>query len=229
MSKKQVGFVAGATVLGLLGAGVAFAAIPNGNVINGCYTKSGGTLRVVDTSTTSCRSGETSIAWNQTGPQGPQGIQGIAGTNGTNGTNGVDGTNGTNGTNGAPGAPGPAGPSDAYIGRMVATSFLGNDISGPGAEVVRLSLPAGVYALFGKAEIRNTDGDSQLADCSLSTGESALIRLGAGQAAADLLSLSVQDLLTLTDPGFAILRCHTYAGRATNAKLTAIKVGALHG
>ena len=35
--KKQAGFVAGATVVGLQGAGVAFAAIPTNGVISACY------------------------------------------------------------------------------------------------------------------------------------------------------------------------------------------------
>ncbi len=40
---------------------VAYATIPDpAGVIHGCYSKSGGTLRVIDDSVTQCKSGETS-------------------------------------------------------------------------------------------------------------------------------------------------------------------------
>jgi hypothetical protein len=72
----------------VIGAGVAYAQIPSGGVITGCYSKLGGALRVVDAATTSCRSWETTLTWNQQGQPGPAGKDG---TNGTNGTNGVSG------------------------------------------------------------------------------------------------------------------------------------------
>lgn len=40
--------------------------------------------------------------------------------------------------------------------------------------------------------------------------------------------VSVQDVLTLTEPGAATLSCSTYDGSASRARLTAIKVGAIH-
>lgn len=40
--QKQAGFGAGATVVGLLGAGVAFAAIPTDGVISSCYNSQSG-------------------------------------------------------------------------------------------------------------------------------------------------------------------------------------------
>jgi hypothetical protein len=98
--KKRLGLGAAITVAALSVAGIAYAQIPSGGVISGCYTRSGGPLRVVDPSTTKCRSGETSLQWNQ------QGAPGKDGTNGTNGTNGKDGAPGTNGKDGAPGTNG---------------------------------------------------------------------------------------------------------------------------
>ena len=86
-------------------AGIAYAAIPDGNTIQGCYGKLGGVLRVIDTAKNQrCLNHlEVPISWSQTGPQGAQGIQGIQGIQGTQGVPGANGTNGTNGTNGAPG------------------------------------------------------------------------------------------------------------------------------
>jgi hypothetical protein len=43
--------------------------------IHACYSKSGGALRVIDSSVTNCKSGETSLTWNQSGPTGPPAAQ----------------------------------------------------------------------------------------------------------------------------------------------------------
>jgi hypothetical protein len=65
--------------------GIAFATIPNGGVIYGCYAKSGGALRVIDRSVTNCKASETSLDWNvqgpagAAGPPGPQGVPGMSG------------------------------------------------------------------------------------------------------------------------------------------------------
>jgi hypothetical protein len=65
---------------------IALATIPDsGGVIHGCYKKSVGNLRVIDTSTDSCKPGEVAIAWSQRGPAGPQGTQGPQGPQGTSG------------------------------------------------------------------------------------------------------------------------------------------------
>jgi len=70
------------TMAVLLTGVVVFASIPpaGDGVINGCYKRSGGTLRVIDPAIAHCDSrAETPISWNQTGPQWPQGIQGVQG------------------------------------------------------------------------------------------------------------------------------------------------------
>ena len=87
-----------ALTLGVVAVGTVFAQSTT-TVINGCVTNKTGALRIVSSSST-CKSGETAISWNQQGTQGPQGLQGQAGTNGTNG---VDGNTILNG-NGAPAA-----------------------------------------------------------------------------------------------------------------------------
>ena len=73
----------GVIVAALAAAGIAYASIPDSEgVIHACYTKSGGSLRVIDASVTNCKSGETSLTWNQsgsagaTGPTGPTGAAG---------------------------------------------------------------------------------------------------------------------------------------------------------
>lgn len=103
-----------ALVLGLGGA--AYAAIPDGTgVIHGCYQKSTGKLRVIDTDQDqTCHPSEVSLSWSQTGPQGPQGAtgpQGPAGPVGPAGPAGPVGPAGATGPVGATGRVGPAGPA----------------------------------------------------------------------------------------------------------------------
>ena len=97
-------------------AGFAYAQIPDANgLIHGCYSKSGGALRVVDEGQ-ACKSGEWSVSWNQkgqAGPAGPAGAQGLAGPAGAIGATGPAGAKGDPGAKGADGATGPAGPAGA--------------------------------------------------------------------------------------------------------------------
>jgi len=109
----------GAVVVGAVGGGVALAAIPDSSgVINGCYQKNVGNLRVIDPSAgDSCRPSEIAISWSQTGPQGPQGPPGPQGPKGDTGATGATGPAGPagpagpKGDTGATGATGPAGPA----------------------------------------------------------------------------------------------------------------------
>jgi hypothetical protein len=100
-----------AVLIGLAGTvaitatAVVYATIPTNNVISGCYSRSGGALRVVDPSTTSCKTGETSHAWNVQGPTGLTGPQGVQGPQGPIGPQGIQGVTG------ATGPAGPAGPN----------------------------------------------------------------------------------------------------------------------
>jgi hypothetical protein len=114
--------------------GVAYAAIPNsGNgVINGCYEKKTGILRVIDAQAgKSCLGFETPISWSQkgepgaagaagapgavgpAGPTGPTGPRGLEGPQGPKGDKGDDGTDGAQGIQGPPGEPGAAGDDGA--------------------------------------------------------------------------------------------------------------------
>src|SRR5262252_8472306 len=93
-------------------AGIAFATIPDSvGVIHGCFNKSGGNLRVIDSSVTSCGSNEIAVNWNQSGPMGPQGSVGPAGPQGPMGLMGPAGPAGAQGPTGPTGPAGPAGSS----------------------------------------------------------------------------------------------------------------------
>jgi len=166
------------------------------------------------------------------GQAGPVGATGAPGPQGPQGPQGASGQNGADGATGAAGATGPAGASAAFIARHDAFVAVGTSAT----TVVTLDLPAGLYALFGKVVVTNNDSSPQSVTCSLSTGESALVRLngydtnGTG-ISTDFYSqdVTVQDLLSLTNPGTVSLTCNGYGASATSAKITAIQVGSLNG
>src|SRR4051812_36224058 len=81
-----------------LAGGVAYATIPDSSgIIHGCYTKSGGALRVIDATVTNCKSTETGLDWSMQGPQGPAGPQGPQGVQGPQGNPGPQGPQGPQG------------------------------------------------------------------------------------------------------------------------------------
>src|SRR5215216_3441947 len=103
--------VVGLMVAALLVVTAGFVAAQD-TVINGCYDKKTGVLRIVAAGTL-CKNGETGIIWNQAGPKGdtgPQGAQGPQGPPGPEGPKGADGATGPKGADGAMGPPGPEGP-----------------------------------------------------------------------------------------------------------------------
>src|SRR5581483_133965 len=111
--------LASLVVVVVAGAG-AFADIPDGNVVEACYQKSTGQLRIVDNS--GCSAGERKVTWNVRGPQGLRGDAGPAGARGPAGERGPAGLAGPAGPKGpigpagpqgVPGATGPAGPKGA--------------------------------------------------------------------------------------------------------------------
>ena len=217
--------------VGLIGAGsVAYAAIPDDDgVLHGCYNKGGllqdkGALRVVEKGER-CRSTELATTWSQTGPQGPVGPvgpTGATGETGATGATGAEGPVGPTGPQGAQGAQGVPGFSDAYMAG--GNVDLHNHTETP---VASIQLQAGSYALFGKAELQNLDGDNQNGYCKLSTGDVTPVRLG-WSITSPRIPVSVQDLLVLDAPGTATLYCSTYDGRARYGRITALKVGEAH-
>ena len=79
--------IGGALVVAVTAAASAWAAIPGPNdVINACYLKNVGILRVIDAEAgKKCSSIETPVAWNAQGPRGDTGPQGPPGPPGQQG------------------------------------------------------------------------------------------------------------------------------------------------
>ena len=92
-----IGFGCAALSLGA----VTYANAAGNGTLKACASKTTGAMRYI--SKGSCKKTETSLSWNQMGPQGlsgSEGNKGDAGVAGTKGDAGAAGTNGTNGTNG---------------------------------------------------------------------------------------------------------------------------------
>jgi hypothetical protein len=110
MKRKRLLSVAlGVAVGAAIAGGIVWAAIPAGVVINGCYQKSEGNLRVLDSATAACRPSELPISWNQAGLQGAQGPKGDRGDTGARGSQGEPGPQGAKGADGAAGPTGAKG------------------------------------------------------------------------------------------------------------------------
>jgi hypothetical protein len=133
---RTLRFAAPATAALLLFGLVSASADAPAAVVHACRNGDHGVRLVDDVS--ECRTGETVVDWNITGPQGPAG---------TPGTPGTAGAAGAAGPQGATGAQGPVGPSDGYY---IQVPFV--DVpSGPGSQVLALSLPAGNYMITARA------------------------------------------------------------------------------
>lgn len=112
--RRRILFRAGlVSVAGLvICAGVAAAAAPSDNVINGCVGPTG-LLRVLNPPATNCGLLEKPLQWNAQGPAGPQGPTGPAGPVGPAGPAGPAGAQGETGAQGPAGPQGPQGPAGA--------------------------------------------------------------------------------------------------------------------
>ncbi|HUQ62465.1 MAG TPA: hypothetical protein VM121_01770 [Acidimicrobiales bacterium] len=151
----------------VLTVGTAYATIPSGNVINGCYSKSGGALRVIDGSVTACKSGETSLAWNVQGPVGPQGP---AGATGPAGGTGPIGPVGPAGPQGLTGAQGPAGISAARF--VPGGARL--PVNGDSQQLAVTTLPAGNYVVTATASFEDVAGGENSVECEIRMPEGGL-------------------------------------------------------
>ncbi len=111
--RPSPGTVLGALALIVALGGASIAAIPGRDgVMNACYSKKTGAVRLVDKAKKQkCRKGERATSWNQKGEPGNPGPPGPKGDTGEKGEKGDPGTAGTNGADGIDGSPGQAGSS----------------------------------------------------------------------------------------------------------------------
>jgi hypothetical protein len=203
-----------------------FGTIPAANgVISGCYDKSGGALRVIDSDVTTCKSNETSLTWNQTGPTGPTGLtgpQGIPGPAGPAGPAGPTGAAGPAGPIGPQGPTGPTGPAGGhgYFNYSGLTGFF----NGPGLDVVSLNLPAGTFVVSATLNLNNSDTDDQFVTCTLSTGQQSRLDM----PRISLASMAMIDIVTANAPTTLTVHCNGFQVSSNRANLTAVSVSAIN-
>ena len=119
-----IGFACAALSLGA----VTYANAASNGTLKACANKTTGMMRYI--SKGSCKKTETSLSWNQIGPQGPSGSSGAAGAKGDTGAAGAKGDTGAAGAAGAAGAKGDTGAAVAVTTTTVPSQRVG-DI-GPG-------------------------------------------------------------------------------------------------
>lgn len=163
------------------------------------------------------------------GPQGPAGPQGPTGATGPAGPTGPTGPQGPAGANGVAHAYTDTGSLVTKILCGLNCSILGVKLDGSNPAVATVTVPAGSYLIFGKAQLNNDDGSDQLGSCQLSTGDQTSVRLGSGGSASFIQSVSVQDTaINVPDGTTFTMNCGTFNGIAQNPKLTAIEVNAIN-
>ena len=94
-------FTLGVVITAVSVGAVSFVNAAGNETLKACANKTTGVMRYI--SKGSCKKTETSLSWNQ---MGPQGLPGNSGTNGTNGTAGAKGDTGAAGAKGETGAAG---------------------------------------------------------------------------------------------------------------------------
>lgn len=150
-----------------------------------------------------------------TGPRGATGATGATGAKGAAGPAGAAGT---------PGAQGPIGPSDTF---SASNDTDPSAAGGADLTVVTLNLPAGAYAITGKADVRDGSGAGVTGSCNLTAGsdtDASTARL----PASPFRGGAIPTQLTHTFPaaGAVTLRCSTPAPfEVRQSSIQAVKAG----
>ena len=184
-----------------------------------CISNSSGAIRIVTKSTT-CKSGEHKIQWNQTGPEGPKGPQG---------PQGVPGAKGATGPQGPQGPQGPAG--------LASGSF---ELLGAGLFPMLVSSPV-VYLISNEAQTASwyfvsaslmlyvdaNDGGAFCYDSIHSTG--AASQYGGSSLTGGYQQVSITDAVFLNQGDYVEVSCYSEGGDGGsflyNGALTAVQIG----
>ena len=184
---------------------VVFATIPGADgVIYSCYHKNDGELRIID-STEQCKTNETPLSFNQTGPQGPEGPAG------------------------------PSGTSQVYVLEAPGPFFVSTTGYPQGNPLVASKdVPAGSYLIDVKLTAVNDDVNDHNIFCSLSTGDATAATIPDSEFPMPQVdgtvafgSIKLRDVHTFSAPGTIQVRCHGELMVVKDVVLTAIKVDSI--
>lgn len=118
---------------------------------------------------------------------------------------------------------GSVGSSKAYHAHNGGSGNLNN----PGLDVISKEVPAGSYIIFFRAQMFGNDtGGDQNVQCTLSTGDTAGIRLG-NQAAVNMGMLVLQDAATFSTTTTITVHCAGFKVASFGNVLTALKVDSI--
>jgi len=216
-----------------IGATRSIAQATQDTVVVACRRNDSGALRQV-AKASDCKTTETAVSWNITGPAGP------AGPVGAGGVAGPQGPQGPMGPQGQPGPAGPGGPADAFT----IESSAPVDISTDYTVLSTLFLPAGKYVVFGNVVVENftLPRTSLPVNCVLGGGNtgfsipySARIDPFDSETAqgASATTIPLTFATELVAPAAVTLICQTNMGPggqtaiADRSSLTAIEVGSI--
>jgi hypothetical protein len=97
--------------------------------------------------------------------------------------------------------------------------------------VASITVPPGIYQMFAKASLRNTDNSNFFpAQCALSAGDpsAAIDQVQSTLAPADNAAISLQAFATFSGTTSITLLCQTISGDAHNTQLSALAVAAIN-
>jgi hypothetical protein len=223
------------------GGAWAWASVPDGSgVIHACYSTNG-TLKqlvLVDPAKgTRCPGGYTALNFNQTGPQGPVGPQGVTGAQGPTGATGSQGPTGATGAQGPQGPQGPQGATGATgTGGHVYSAYTttGGTQHGANQTIVSVVVPAGSYAVSGKAEMFDDGNDDEGVACALKLDGVQLDRgdlelFGGLGAAGGSQDIALQSAVAVGAAGGTLrIDCIGDTIEARNVSLAAIQVSGIN-
>jgi hypothetical protein len=211
--------------MGLVAVGsAAYATIPDNNqVIHGCYSRSGGSLRVIDDSVTNCAKSETALSWNVMGQQGPQGLQGVQGPQGPQGEQGPQGVQGVQGLQG------PSGASHGYLAST--TSVVIAQDPAVSTILSLYSVPDGSYMLSANVPITD-QGNEPFVSCRVVINgvdqDSSAVQIALKNGIGEITLVSA---VTVTGGGTTVqVSCNSIDATSStgNANLSLLKVDALN-
>ena len=178
----------------------------------------------------------SNFLWLQLAAQGAAGAAGLPGAPGAPGADGPRGPTGDTGPAGPAGPPGPSGTGTGTSHAYMARSTVALPLSFQGVNVVSVTVPPGLYVIWGKTWLQNIDAIlGGPASCTLSSGSDVTraTLLGTGSLGGDKMSVSVQDSATFTQTTTIALSCRNddlanHSLYANDAVLTALAVDALN-
>ena len=172
---------------------------------------------------------EFDVTLGAVGPKGDKGDVGPQGPAGPVGPAGSPGPVGPQGPQGQQGPPGASGTSHVFQSSTGVNGQFVGDLSGPGLDILSLSVPAGNYVVLGNVVLVNIDPDQQRAVCNFNTGPASTASAVLGGLQDTLEgTLSLQDVTSLPSPGNITLHCQGFKVSFMNAVITAIKVDAIN-